>query len=295
MILVTGGSGFVGGHFLERQAAKREPVRALVRREDARVPEGADVAVGDVTKPDTLAPALAGVDVIVHAAAITGNLKEPYGGAYDDVNRVGTQNLVAAAKAAGVRRLVVMSGLGTRAAPPGTYMATRWGLEEAVRGSGIPFVILQPSVLFGDGSEFVAALASLIRTSPIVPILGSGDLLFQPLWVEDLVRCLVKACSDDSLLGSAYALGGSEQLTFREVVEAIALAMGKRRIFVPVPLAIAGVQARVMSALLPRPPLTPAALELFNFDNATSIDAVDRVFGFHPAGFRAHLSEHGIG
>lgn len=293
LVLVTGAGGFVGGHFV-RRVAERGRVRALVRRSDARLPTGVEHAVGDLTDPESLAPALEGVAIVVHAAAITADHKEPYPGAYERVNGAGTENLVAAARKAGVKRLVVMSGLGTQPAPPDTYMATRWRLEEAVRQSGIPFVILQPSVLFGDGAAFVTALADLIRRFPAVPALGRPDLLFQPLWIGDLTRCLDQAGGDDSVLGRAIALGGAEQLTFRAILETIAEAEKRKRLILPLPLGVARLQARLMTAVLPRPPLTPAALELFAFDNATALDAVDRAFGFHPRGFREHLQAHGL-
>ena len=296
MILVTGASGFVGSHVVRRLQSSGVQVRAMVR-DRAKQPTlpGVEVVVADLTRPESLAPSVDGIEAIIHAAAITADRKEPYPGAYDQINRVGTANLVKAAKAAGVSRFVVMSGLGTTRAAAGTYMATRWGLEEAVRDSRIPFVILQPSVLFGGHAEFIAALSRLIRVSPVVPLIGGGNVRFQPLWIEDLVTCLVKALDAEQLVGKAIALGGSEYVTFKEVIQAICQAMSVRRVLVPLPLRVARVQAAVMSRLLPHPPLTPAALELFDFDNATNLDSLDRNFGFHPQGFRAHLKAHGIG
>ena len=297
MILVTGGTGFVGSHLL-RRLAQTEPagtVRTLVRnRAKAAVPAGVEVVEGDITKPESLAAAVVGVDVVIHAAAITGDRKEPYSGAYDRINRVGTENLVAAAKQAGVNRLVVLSGLGCRPAPAGTYMATRWGMEQAVRRSGIPFVILQPSVLFGDGAPFVSALAGLARVSPVLPLVGGGRTRFQPFWIDDLVTCLVASQTSEALAGRALPLGGSEWATFKEVLQTICRAMRIRRLLVPLPTPIARIQASLMTAVLSKPPLTPAALELFGFDNATDLDAVDRAFGFYPRGFREHLLAHGI-
>ena len=296
MILVTGASGFVGSHVIRRLQESGTEVRAMVR-DRSKAPaalQEAEVVEADLIRLESLPTAVSGVNVIIHAAAITADQKEPYRGAYDQINRVGTTNLVAAAKAAGVGRLVVMSGLGTKPAPTGTYMATRWGLEQAVRESGIPFVILQPSVLFGERAEFIAALARLIRISPVVPLIGGGKVRFQPLWLEDLATCLIKAIDADQLTDKAVGLGGSEYATFKEVIETICQVMSVRRLLVPLPLEIARVQAAVMTALLPHPPLTPGALELFAFDNATHLDAVDRNFGFHPRGFREHLRAHGI-
>lgn len=297
MILVTGGTGFVGSHVLRRlsETEPRGSVRTLVRnRAKAVFPEGVSIVEGDITRPESLPAAVAGVDVIIHAAAITGDRKEPYRGAYDRTNRVGTENLMSAAKGAGVKRLVVVSGLGCRQAPAGTYMATRWGMEEAVRGSGIPFVILQPSVLFGAGAPFVAALAGLARVLPVLPLVGGGRTRFQPLWIEDLVTCLVASKSSETPAGRALPLGGSEWATFKEVLQTICRAMSVRRLLVPLPMPIAQLQATLMNAVLRNPPLTPAALELFGFDNATDLDAVDKAFGFHPRGFREHLLAHGI-
>jgi NADH dehydrogenase len=105
---------------------------------------------------------------------------------------------------------------------------------------------------------------------------------------------LVACARADSSKNGAIALGGSEYATFKEVMQTICTAMSIRRLMVALPLPVARVQARLMAAVLPNPPLTPGTLELFSFDNSTDLDAVDRQFGFHPRGFREHLLAHGI-
>ena len=188
LIVVTGANGFVGRHVVSRLAQAGYAVRAMVR-DSVRYspPPGVTIAEADLVRAETLTGALEGAGTVIHCAAITANLKEPYPGAYQKVNGLGTENLAVAARTAGVRRLVAISGLGTQPAAAGTYMATRWAFEEAVRNSGIPHVILQPSVQFGDGAEFIGALARLIRTSPVVPALGGGRTRFQPIWIDDVV------------------------------------------------------------------------------------------------------------
>ena len=163
LILVTGAAGFVGRHLVRRLAQGGNAVRAMVRdKASYQPPPAVEVVAADLTEPGTLPAAVEGVGAVVHCAAITANLKEPYRGAYDAVHRAGTAHLMAAARLAGVRRVTLMSGLGTVPAPAGTYMATRWAMEQAVRGAGIPYAILQPSIQFGDGAEFIAALARLV-------------------------------------------------------------------------------------------------------------------------------------
>jgi NADH dehydrogenase len=171
-------------------------------------------------------------------------------------------------------------------------MATRWGLESAVRSSGIPYVILQPSVLFGDGAPFVRALAGLAR-APVTPLLGGG-VRFQPLWIKDLTRCLVQAVDDSSLTGKSYPLGGADQVTMRQMIEAIGERLGKRPRMVPAPMWLARLGANLTSAVLPHPPLTPATLELFDFDNVADPRSVEQHFGFEPRGFREHVQENGL-
>lgn len=293
MILVTGAGGFVGGRVLARLRARSLPVRGMVRPGGPDLRDRHEMVEGDLTRAASLGPVLEGVDVVVHAAAITADRKEPRPGTYIAVNQEGTENLMRQAAAAGVRRVVLVSGLGTHPAPAGTYMATRWGMEEAVRGSGIPWVILQPSIMFGAGAPFFAALAGIIRRAPAVPVINP-EVRLQPLWVEDLTRCVEGAVGDVRLTGRTLPLGGSDELTMRELTQAICGALDRRPALVPLPLGVAGLQARVMSAVLPRPPLTTASLELLAFDNVAGANAVERPFGFRPEGVRGYLATRGV-
>jgi NADH dehydrogenase len=295
VVAVTGSTGYVGLHLVARLAARGQRPRCLVRNltRAAALPQGAEPVQANLLEPDGLERALQGVDTLVHCAAVTAQHKDTPVSSYWRVNVEGTRNLVAAAQGAGVRAIVLQNGLGTRPGKPGSYMRTRWEMLEAVRNSGIAWVALQPSVLFGDRDPFTAAFAGIARRSPVVPLLGGGKLKLQMLWVEDLVSCHVRCIEERRWDGQVIDLGGPEHLTFKQVIDLILHTLRVRRLKAPLPLPIARLQARLMN-VLPNPPLVPATLELFDFDNITALDVLPRQFGFTPRRMADHLAAHGL-
>lgn len=291
MIAVVGATGFVGRHLVARLASRGASVRAVARKPAADV-SGVDTVSADLLRPESLQTALHGVETVVHCAAVTADRKEAYPGEYRRVNAEGTRNLVAAARLGGVKRIVLLNGLGTRPGKDGSYMRTRWEMAETVRSSGLAWIALQPSILFGGGAPFPAAIARLARQLPVMPVLGGGRTL-QPLWVEDLVTCLMQSIADPRWDGRAIDLGGPEQVTFAQIDDLILATIKVRRLKLPLPLPLARIAARIMS-VLPNPPLVPATLELFEFDNTTDLDAVARTFGFQPQSIREHFQDHGL-
>jgi NADH dehydrogenase len=300
MILVTGAAGFVGSRLIARLVAEGETPRGLVRdpaRAKQRLPEtGAEIVQGDTTRPESLDGALQGVDTVIHAAFVTADRKETPSSKYYATNVEGTANLVNAAKRAGVKRIVVAGGLGTRPARPGSYMEGRYLADQSVRTSGLAWSILGPSIQFGAGAAFFNGLADLIERVPlVVPMVGSGRTRLQPIWVEDVVTCLLMmACQPERYDGHAIDVGGPEVYTYAEILDMLMAELGKHKIKVPGPTPFVVVGAAVMEALLPKPPLTVAATGLFSFDNVAARDVVPREFGFTPMSLRTYVAEHGV-
>jgi NADH dehydrogenase len=203
--------------------------------------------------------------------------------------------LVNAAKKAGVKRIIEISGLGTKPAKPGSYMQGRYLAEKVLKQSGLEWTIIQPSVLFGKNAPFIKGLVDLIRTAPVVPLIGGGKIMFQPIWVEDVITVIIRVLQDPTgTTDRTYTIGGPEYYSFSQVIDVLLKTMHKQRVKAPAPTALVGVGATVMEAVLSKPPITKAAMTLFTFDNTTDLKSVERDFGFTPMSFTTYMKEHGV-
>ena len=297
-ILVTGASGFVGSHLLPELLGAGHRVVALVRSTEAgakvtrRLPAelvaNVEVRTGDVDRPATLAPALVGVEAVIHLVAIA---RDSNGGRQLlAVNLDGTRNLIAAMQASGVRRLVHLGALGVADREELHYGKSKARAERAVAESGLDWTILKPSLLFGPGDGFFNIVAGLVRLSPgIVPVPGDGKSRFQPLHVADLALCLRLSLERPETVGHAYELGGPRTWTYREITAEVCRAMGRRRAIVPVPVPLIKLVAGVAEALhLPFPVATDQLRQLA-LDNVGPIDGVHAAFGFVPRRMEGEL------
>ncbi len=298
-VLVTGASGFVGSHLIPELAGSGHRVVALVRSPKAgevvmrRLPAGMAAAVelrtGDVLAPDTLSPALAGVDAVVHLVAIP----RDWNGGKDllRVNLGGTRNLIAAMEAAGVRRLVHLGALGVEDREELNYAKSKARAERAVRESSLDWTILKPSLLFGPRDGFFNIVADLVRIpAPIVPVPGDGKSRFQPIHVGDVALCMRLAVEQPATIGQAYELGGPRTWTYREITEEVARATSRRRVIVPMPVPLIRLVAGTAEALRLRFfPVATDQLRQLALDNVGPLDGVHRAFGFVPRKMEGEL------
>jgi uncharacterized protein YbjT (DUF2867 family) len=278
MILVTGAGGYVGSHIVRKLEQMGRPVRAVVRSRESAQKEGRlagldiEWAEADVTRPATLGPAIDGAEAIIHTVAIAiekGQLS------YEQVNYHGTVNVVEAAKAAGVRRLINMSQLGADSSLPYRFLASKGKAQEYVAASGLDWTAFRPSVIWGPEDEFANTFARLAPFSPIIyPVVGDGQAKFQPVWVEDVATCVVKSLDDPGTIGKEYELGGPEVLTLEEIERRTLKAIRAQRVMVRVPLPIMRTIVTLMEKLLPAPPVTRSLLELLAVNNVTSENGV---------------------
>ncbi len=239
MILVTGGSGFVGGHVVHALREQDRPVRCLVR--DVRKAEklrnwGCELVEGDVTDPTSLRRAVDGVDVVVHLVAIRqGKPRE-----FQRIMVGGTRDLLKLAKEGGAKRFVLMSALGTSEETKDLvpYYGAKWQMEQDVQKSGFPYVIFRPSFIFGRDGGILPTFRRLAKVAPVTPIIGSGEQRIQPIWVDEVAAYFAKAIDHEPATNRTFELGGPDVVTWNEFWERLKKALGVRRPSVHMPMAL---------------------------------------------------------
>ena len=274
-ILVTGGSGFVGRYLCRELKARGHSVTALSRTpSDGDLPGGVEKAMGDVTAYDSLVEPMRGQDVVVNLVALS-PLFKPSGGdeMHDRIHRQGTENVVRAAEEAGVEKILQMSALGADPDGATAYIRAKGAAERIVESSSLRYVIFRPSVIFGDGGEFVPFTKKLAPPY-LTPLPGGGKTRFQPVWIEDLVPMLADAIEDDAHDGGVYEIGGPERLTLAEVARQVHSSEGRPMTVLPVPMGLAKIGLTVLGSL-PGAPMGADQYRSLQFDNTTDHNDVE--------------------
>lgn len=280
MILVTGGSGYLGSHIVRQLVEAGKAVRVMVHNRARAEHEGRLSGLpvtwveADITQPETLDQALEGIEAIIHTVAIA---IEKRGRTYESINYQGTVNLVDAATRVGIRRLVNISQLGAAADLPYRFLASKGRAQAYVAQSNLDWTAFRPSVIWGPEDEFANTFAKLVPLTPLIfPIVGGEDARFEPVWVGDVAASVIKAIDDPTTFGVEYELGGPEVLTLEEIERRTLEALKARRWMIPFPLPLLRLIVTLMEALLPAPPVTRSLLELLAVSNVTTNNALDR-------------------
>ena len=283
MILVTGATGFVGPHIVHALRAEGRQVRVLVREETdtTRLATwGCELAVGDMTDAASLERAVEGCDAVVHLVAIlTGKPAE-----FERVMTVGTRDLVAAASAAGVRRFVLMSALGTTEETKELvpYYRSKWEMEQTVKSSGLEHVIFRPSFIFAEDGGALAQFRKIAKLAPVTPIPGPGTQQIQPIWVEDVAAYFAASIDKAESANRTFELGGPDVVSWNEFWARLKESLGTKRPSIHLPFGLMRLQAAILERL-PNPPVTRDQVKMLQAaDNVVTNDDAPRTFGIEP-------------
>ncbi len=289
LVTVFGGSGFVGRHVVRALAKRGYRVRVAVRRPDLAgflQPMGGvgqiHAVQANLRYPDSVMAAVHGADAVVN---LVGILQEGGRQSFSAVQANGPRAIAQACARAGISRLVQVSAIGADAASSSVYATSKAEGEAAVLGQVPTAVILRPSIVFGPEDGFFNRFASLARMLPVLPLVGGGETLFQPVFVGDVAEAVALAIDGKAKPGSTYELGGPEQKSFRQLLEYVCEITGRKRLLANLPFPLARIQAgaieianKLTFGLLPDELLlTRDQVELLKSDNVVSAAATSEM------------------
>jgi uncharacterized protein YbjT (DUF2867 family) len=272
-VVVFGGTGFLGRRLVERLTIESATVRVAVRHPDQarsilRAAGLHEVAVfgADVRDRTSVAAALAGADAAVNAVS---TYVEKGGVTFEAVHVQGAETLARESGAGGISRLMHISGIGADPDSGSPYVRARGRGELVVQVAFPGATIIRPGAMFGRGDALFSALADTARLLPVLPLIGGGGTRLQPVFVGDVAEAVARSLTDPRTVGRIYELGGPKVYTLRDLLEYTLRLVGKRRLVMPIPFALAEIQARLLE-LLPYPPLTTGQVDLLKVNSVVS-------------------------
>jgi len=284
MILVSGGTGFVGSAVVRELLRRQQPVAVLGRdASKARRVFGDDIEAreGDVRHPEELTAAMAGVDVVVNAVQFPNSPIENRrkGWTFEEVDLKGTRNQVDAARAAGVRRFVYVSGVGAAKDADKHWFRYKWEAEQYLRDSGIEWVVVRPTWVYGPDDISLNRFLGLAKLLPFVPMFGNGKQMMQPVFIDDVGRVVADAAVAPEAANKVLELGGPDVMSMNDVIRTALDVKGKRRALLHQPVPI-GKMIGAVAALSPRPALTRDAIDFIIGDAVADNTALQEAL--HP-------------
>jgi nucleoside-diphosphate-sugar epimerase len=300
-ILITGGTGFIGSHILGELLTRPElgaDARVICMTRERKGKQHSDPRVGfvggDVRDQTSLERATEGVDTVIHCVQFPNHpVESPSKGyTYMEIDARGTERLVAACQKNRVRRIVYLSGAGTSPERKETWFQAKVIAETAIRESGMQWVILRPSWVYGPGDNSLNKFVWFVRNLPAVPVIGDGTNRVQPVSVFDVAKVAAAAVFDHKVTNEIFELGGPEELTMDEILGRLQRVLGTKRMLVHHPRALMKLAALPMQ-LLPAPPLSPAMIDFIlqeaHVDPKPTERAFDLKFRSLDEGLREYL------
>jgi uncharacterized protein YbjT (DUF2867 family) len=290
-VFLTGGTGFVGSNMLAGLIDDEVQVKILVRKNKPSCSTDQfpfEQFQGNILDPDSLKKGMQGCKILINCVGI---IIETKAQTFQKMHVNAVKNLVDAAKANEIYKIIHISALGTSNKPVSEYFRTKFEGEEIIKNSGIKFTIIRPSLIFGNGDKFFPVLKKLIKL-PLTPVIGKGKNRFQPIFVNDLSK-FVKICLwDKNTDNRILEIGGPQIFTFLEMLDLVAEVMNKRCYRIHFPVSLMTVIAAFLEIILRKPPITRDQLRMLNVDNITSKNVAQDFFKLDLMDLRTGLTSY---
>ncbi len=291
MILITGGTGFIGKNLSRHLVTLGRPVRILLSpaSDYSRLPKGIDleVAISSLTDTRSLKAAMRDVDTVIHLA---GSERKSTRADFENVDIIGTRNLVEVAADRHVNRFLFLSHIGANKSSAFPVLKAKAINEGDLMQGGLNYTIVRTSAVFGRDDQFTTSLAKLIRRMPFFFLMpDQGHIKLQPILVDDLVMCLQMALDDPSFANQTISLGGLEYLSLHEIVQTIMAQIRKKRPIIPMSPAYLRALSVWYENSRSDAPISVYWLDYLAADRTASIDILPRLFGIMPARFSNNI------
>ncbi len=287
LILVTGATGFIGGHTVRKLREHNHSVRAYVRttsHTESLEKLGVEVFWGDVRDLRALASAAAGAGVVVHLAGASSAVRDR--NESFETNVVGTQNVVDACRLNNIRRLVFV---GSQANNWGRYAQTKKLAEQIAITAGLNVVVVSPSLVFGKGARgMFASIEGFVRQLPLIPIVGNGQYPLSPVYVEDVAEVIVRVVEQHPSV-QKIPISGQDMLTFEQLIDVVMESIGVRKRKVRLPYSLAYLSAALVSRLSRRFPWTVDSLLGLTHPQIVGNEVLESEFQYEPVGLKEGL------
>lgn len=292
MILVTGASGQIGRRVVTALHERDLPVRVLLpenRQRDLPWDEDdmPEIVTGTILDDEALFQAVTGVHAVIHLenAQWWGRSRD-----LERVELVGMRNLIDAARAARVGRIITLSHLGASPSSAFTLLRIKGAVEELVRNSGLAYTVIRSGVVFGPEDAFVNHIAMMLSANPVFFLMpGQGEVVLHPLYIDDLVEAIVRSLDLIETVDQTLEIGGPEYVALEDLLRTVMRVTRMPRLILPVPPYVLRFVTTIYSRIFPRSLMTQQWLDLLAANRTAPLANTYEIFGVHPRRFEDTL------
>lgn len=294
-VLIAGGTGFIGSRIVDELLQRGGHKLVVMTRDPARTrpKAGVEYVRGDVTDPASLDTATKGIDVVVHSVQFPNHpVENPRKGwTYEKIDGEGAERMTAAAAKNGVKRFVYLSGAGARPGRPEPWFKAKERAENAITSSGMEFVILRPSWIYGPEDRSMNKFVTFIKVLPVVPVIGTGQEQVQPAYIMDVAKVAAMAVDLPAATNRVFELGSPTPIAMDDINRLIMRLLGKSKPLFHQPAWLVKIPATFLQ-YLPNAPLSPGAVDFITMDERVDASETEAVFGIRFRSLEAGLREY---